>query len=799
MAQESQLAHRNIRSTNLPYQTNVSPTQTDPYYAFGSHDILTSITGYAERRPGFSGTVEPNQQFYPGVFPGPLAPFQRFFTWDRTDGTFIIMASILNSTTSAWVYKLQVGLDQSFQPIYTGDISGTPFDFVVSNNTCYFSNGTEAKKWDPVNGLSNWGIAMSTVNNNATSVVTSFADVANSFTNSWNTGTLTCSFTAPAHTTSGTHYLSLTGTTFGLSAASVITGVAVSVTGTQTNGNAKIVLTYHGTPLGSVKNLPITGAPVVLGGSNDMWGAGLTGSIISDSTFGVFIYEQISNGTGASFPVTAHITNVTITVYYQGGPAVSLVSGGFNPAPSTGYQYVFCYYNANTGHVSSPTPVSNLIKPDSSHSVQISLTASTDPQVTNIKLFRTTDGGGGIYYELPTSPYPNTTANVVDSAPDTQLQISSIAPTATFNDPPTPGRNCVYFSGRIWMWNGNKVYFSGLEEIVQGVPEESFPSGVAGNYWAFDEPVTSLGVAGSGTSQTLVIFCGGRMYGIVGNTLDTFQRYIISNRRGTRCNVVASLGGMVAWFDTSNQVWATDGSSLNELSTDIRPDLIGFNPANITMTFHVSGRFHWLVMNNGNQGSGNNLYIYDMDLNQWMPPWSVQSSVVYSGETSPGNYQLMSGWWVPGNQSAAVTMTTNVFTDFTNAGQITYQPVIKTGLMAVVPDYGRRFSYMAMGIYDEPSRTGFPYTIQVTNNAQTITMAYGTDEDPRHMTYVSAGNPVDTATTYNRVNGTFLTQKVWTLNGPASRWVSLLITLANANQIDNLYEIFLAYKPMGGR
>src|SRR5262249_5498188 len=149
-------------------------------------------------------------------------------------------------------------------------------------------------------------------------------------------------------------------------------------------------------------------------------------------------------------------------------------------------------------------------------------------------------------------------------------------------------------------FNGNKQVFSGLEEIVQGVPEESFPSGIAGNYWNYDQAVQAQGVAGSGQNQTMGTYCGGRLYGIVGNTLDTFQRMSISQRRGCRAvTCTSSLGGMVAWLDSSNQIWATDGSSLQELSTDIRPDLVGINPANCSMTFHVAGRFHWLVFSTG--------------------------------------------------------------------------------------------------------------------------------------------------------------------------------------------------------
>src|SRR5205823_5969778 len=120
----------------------------------GSTDILTSINGYAERRPGFASTVEP--------IPTAFNNLQRLFTWDRFDGTFFVMACDVNASGFAQVFKMQVGTDSSFTPIFT-DTEAKPFDFVVSNNTLYFSNGHVAKKWDPSNGLSNWGIAIGSV------------------------------------------------------------------------------------------------------------------------------------------------------------------------------------------------------------------------------------------------------------------------------------------------------------------------------------------------------------------------------------------------------------------------------------------------------------------------------------------------------------------------------------------------------------------------------------------------------------------------------------------------------------
>lgn len=796
MPQESQLAHRVLGNLALPYVTNVSPASTDPHFVSGSADILTSVNQYAERRPGFATAVETT----PTVFNN----LKRLFAWDRFDGTFIEMACDVNAGGFAQVFKRIVGTDASFVSIFT-DTAATVFDFVVSNNTVYFSNGHVAKKWDPVNGLSNWGIAVGSV----TSSVNAYCGTGANGTGAWTAPTniqgapdsvfTTIALVVPAHvigTTSGT--LNATNYGFTIPATNSILGIQVVITGFFTHtgtstipGSVLVNLFSGGNIIGSQRGIVLPGASanVTLGGSSDLWGTTLTPSAVNSVTFGLSISCEGDNNSAGADTFTFQLDAAQITVFQLGGPGI-VVSGAAGTMTATaGYVYVFCYGNSNTGHISSPTPPSaNTGVFTNKANVSVTLTASTDPQVNQIRLFRTTDGGGGTYFELPTSPYPNTTGAVLDSASDGNLQVGSIAPTPTFNDPPPPFLAPVYFSGRIWGFVGNKVYFSGLEEINQGVPEESFPSGIAGNFWSFDEPVQGLGVAGIGAGQTLGILCGGRLYGIQGNTLDTFRRFLVSNRRGCRNRTcVTSLGGMMAWLDTANQVWATDGNSLQELSLAIRPDLSSITQANCSLTFHTAGRFHWLVLSTGAK-----LFVYDIDQDQWMPPWNFSANYIVSEEVAAGNYVL---------QAATTTKALQMNPVAFNDNSVTYAPVAKISLLSVIPDYGTRFSYIGMGSYNEPTRTGVPYTFQVTNNGQALgDFKILTDEDPTTGAYTSiAANLVDTVVAFNRTNGVNLKQLVYQTTQPASRWVSMQVVLANADQVDNLYELFMAYKPLGGR
>lgn len=787
MPPKASLSHRVIKNASLPYVSNLSPTNTNPCFIPGSQDLLTGIVGYAQRRPGFADNMEPT--------PTTFSSLSRIFTWNRTDGTFIEMACDVVAGQSV-VFKRIVGLDNSFVSIYTDTTSGTPLDFRVSNNTVYFSNGHVAKKWDPINGVSNWGIAIGSINN---------ATGPNRAGNGANGGAPGTAWTNPNNVSSTTLYATVTtssssqfdqATQFGFAIASTvtITGIQVDAEAFGTGGNNPAIfvqLLKAGNPTGTQKSvaLPTSNTNLTFGGTADLWGSNWVANDTNQTTFGVQL-GVAQNNPGSS--LSASLRNVRITVYGLGGPAVAVSGSAGTFSATVGYSYVFTYGNSNTGHISSPTPASASTGVFTNRlNVQVSLTASTDPQVNQIHVYRSTDSVAtgnvaGTYFELPTSPYPNTTANITDNAPDTSLQVASIAPTPTFNDPPTPGRSAVYFAGRIWMFSGNKLYFSSLEECVAGVPEESWPSGLAGNFWAFDEALTGLAVAGSSVNQTLVIYCGGRLYGIVGNTLDTFRRFLISDRRGTRnLTTITSSGGAVAWLDTSNQVWLSDGTALQEIGTDIRPDLSGLNPALCSMTFHTDTVQHWLVLSTGTK-----LFVYDADTEQWMPPWSFSCQYVWSGEIAPGDYRLMAAKPTKGVQLSV--------TGANNDQGATYQPIIQTSNFAMVPDFGSRFSAAGLGTYDEPSRTSYPCLFQIDTNANPITdVAQLVDDDPldSSLTYTSIFSQSTTPqVAYNRGQGSKLVQNVWSMLRPTARWISWRFQGANADDSLKIYGFWLAYK-----
>src|SRR6267142_5623894 len=158
MPTTSKTAQKVIDDTALPYVTNSSVVSTDPQY-IGGQNCMTSLRQWLERRPGWSASVETVATAFVNL--------QRQFVWRRwtTPGTtlagkFIWMGCDI-SGGFAKVYKMIIGTDANAVLLWTSTTS-EPFDFVVSNNTCYMGNGTDMKKFDGTN-FWKWGITSPSV------------------------------------------------------------------------------------------------------------------------------------------------------------------------------------------------------------------------------------------------------------------------------------------------------------------------------------------------------------------------------------------------------------------------------------------------------------------------------------------------------------------------------------------------------------------------------------------------------------------------------------------------------------
>ena len=655
------LQYRHFRKTAFPYVTATSPTSTDPNYTGDCLNLMTSYKGYTELRPGFDVGLEK----FPTTF---VDPIKRIFCWRRWDGPFYIMISTAGTVGEVW--KLQVGTDNSFSLLFSS-AGSEPFDFVVSNNFCFFGNGTENQKFDGTT-VTNWGIAIS-------SVFTSTSQYCGTAVNGFGSAIwanpsnfqgvpdniyATVNLTAAVHSTALSAFLNASNYAFFLGTANTINGVQLNLTGFITLSVSQVAyqviatLFFNGVAIGTPKviSMPSTSTTISVGGAADTWGANLTPTIINDPSFGVQLQARLINSNNSN-PAnsTFSLDSGQLVIFTTGGPIVTVSgSAGSFSASNGGYQYVYCYYNVATGHVSSPIPPSNATGNFTNKlNVSIPVVASSDPQVTNIRLFRTTDGGGGVYFEVAGSPYPNATATITDATSDVNLSPIT-APTFGFNDPPPPQKGMVWFANRIWGFNNNTVYFTDWEEMNIGVPEEGSTSGPAGNFWKFSSEITGLSVVSDG----VLIFLAGEIWKISGDSLLTFWRSNVAKSLGCRNrSCISSLGGTTAFLANTNSIWTTDSNSLQEISRDIQPTLDNIDVTRASLSFHFQGQYRWLLVCDP---SHNQSIPFDLTTEQWMSPWSINGTAVTSGETSVGTYTLLLGQV---GTNRMLQMIPNQFTD----------------------------------------------------------------------------------------------------------------------------------------
>lgn len=452
-------------------------------------------------------------------------------------------------------------------------------------------------------------------------------------------------------------------------------------------------------------------------------------------------------------------------------PSVTLVAGTANVYAS--WCYLYTYYNSVTGHESSPSPVAACSGVFTLKDVQVGVIASADPQVDQIRIYRTTDGGSQNpvqMQEVSGSPYANATTSYTDNTSDALLSLR-VAPANLRNDPPPAAKlttNASYSQGRIWIFNNNVTSYSGFEEIANGVPEECFPSGLDGNFYRWDNEVTSHASLPDG----LAVFTPERTFKVEGDSLDTFRRYTLLERRGTRSRTaVATLGSSVAWLDTSNTVWVSD---MGEIGLDIRPDLQNINPLKCWIAIHISGVFHWVTVLDGANGK---LFVYDLDRQRWMPPWQVGStaSALASAETTVGSIQLM----LARNQTKTLQLVSGSYLDDATP----YIASVQTNMYRMTPDTNPWWK----GVFDGIELKTNPV---LASNVEQLT-----DADPSVGTYVSIAASAQPSP--DITPSASLPTTRYTSNVPTAQMLSLKITWAAADSNFILYQSDVAYHPVG--
>lgn len=622
------LDYRYIKNTALGYSTNSTPL-SGPDWESGSVNFLTSVRQYLEKAPGFAA-----YESSATVFTGTI---KRIFTWERWDGTFYILVCEVYAGHSK-VWKLKVGTDAAFVSLYDDDsraspLIGEPFDFCISNDKCYFANGQCSQVYEGGSIVRQWGILTNPM-----------------------VGTV-----GPPDYTGGQPVSTV-------SAAAGSMSATVGYIYTYSYGNSS---TNH---ISSASNPSLT-----TGVFTAKSGVTITGIGTTDTQADlVHVFRTTDGGSGMYF----ELPNSPISAPAAGGATVYATS--FTAGATTAFQTSSAHGFSNGDLVT----ILYVWTDDPAIVLQGTWTVTVTGGTTFTIPVNTT---GRTIYTTPfgASCQKASTWTITDTATDAALS-SFQAPVGndlSTNSPPTPlGQNdpplfdtaveygaswkgVTWFANRIWGFFKNTLYYTVWEEKGDyGLEEECVPKS---NFFVFSQPIKALAT----NDEFLLVFTATTVWKISGDSLDTFSRSSLFSNIGVRNrSCIARLGKAIAWFDLSHSVRITDGFQQREVSLDIRPDLASVDPDKAALSFFCNANYNWLCLLDGET----QMFIYDLDLNQWLPPWTFVGacSAIHWGETAAGEPLLLVG-------SAGKKILKMMPSTYTFDGS-TYTAVARSSLLDIV-------------------------------------------------------------------------------------------------------------------
>jgi hypothetical protein len=369
-------------------------------------------------------------------------------------------------------------------------------------------------------------------------------------------------------------------------------------------------------------------------------------------------------------------------------PTTSTTSTGITA--TVGWKYVFTGGNSTTTHQSSPSAASASTGAVTNKRVDVTSAFHPDAQVDKIHVYRTTDGGGGVYFECVGSPIANPgsgTWTFNDTTADVDLT-SKKAPLADHNNPPPSGFKLLkngYFSNRVMGYVNNKLYASNWEEqtggvgsdIQVGVPEESFNPR---NFFQADDAIQGGGPAG----DTFLTITGNNTYRLRGDSLSTFSWEKLFVGIGTldRANF-ATAGQGLMWMDQHGGIRASDGYTEHEFGNPMFSELSNIGDhSKVSMEYYAGQlagmmkRVLFVV-----DGEDSRTLVFDIDNNRWLPPWSVFGRAIAVAQTAGSTFDILLG---RSTKKVLKLQRTNNSGDCNDDGA-TYTASIKTNAIPITP------------------------------------------------------------------------------------------------------------------
>jgi hypothetical protein len=739
------------------------------------------------RRPGYVA-------YAPAVMNGTLL---NTYTWKTaSNGVY----QIFDTTVDIEYIAPGVTSPTVFYTKPAGTIGNKTYFFGVGNYL-FFSGIGFSGKWDGptgTQGVTQWGVSNTStaavLGPNTPSTATAFGGPP-SWTNPndllGNTAFSTIGVTSTNLSSAGK--LKGTGFSFSVPATSTIAGISVTFNGKAINPGPSelgIVTLKNGNLIGTGHTVSLTGnsVPYTAGGPNDLWGATWTANDINSSTFGILFFPA---GASSAFTTTYEVNDLQVTIYTNNGPTISVIGSGSFTAVN-GYTYVVAYGNSVSTEISNASPPSANTGPfTNAQAVQITLVASPDPQVNQIHVYRTTDSGGGsIYLELPTSPYPNANANVDDASVDINLQVNNIAAANLQNTPPPANLVAMeWFAARLWGAVGNLLYFSTGPDSLSGLQQSNWnPAYVA------VVPTTIIrlestpnGMLVHTVDDCLIV----RGTSTVSFTVNEFMRDLAVRNY----NAVDSDGSNFYIFTTDRQFLCLNPSGMNNIGQEIGDQLLAVDPTQCYVTAYRYGLDSMVFLVDTVNG-----VIYPWNVNQqcWCLPAILKFTVTACGaiEISPGVWKFIVG--TGGENPSLGQRDLNTFTDLGTA----YSPQVVVGSIQVA-DPGT-LAKEDLVFLELTNAGNAPTNVAVLPNdgGATLTNAVGNQITGKFITLVTATgiNPEIDPPTYGAQPVNYRSYRYNWLQSAAPaaiKHVQILIQFGNENAQNEILGLGLGGKQSG--
>lgn len=169
------------------------------------------------------------------------------------------------------------------------------------------------------------------------------------------------------------------------------------------------------------------------------------------------------------------------TIAYEAESSESSpVSESSDTTISVSLQGSYSYMNSTTGHVSPPSPLSNVLGPSAGdNAVSFTVVASSQPGVDKIVFFLTVDGGNIPYLVIDcddgdTHLENNATTTYTFNLSD--IDRDTLTPEPIYNYPPPVTATFMFeWKDRIFLIVDGQLQYSGFESCYIGQPAESWP------------------------------------------------------------------------------------------------------------------------------------------------------------------------------------------------------------------------------------------------------------------------------------------------------------------------------------